>query len=289
MSLLLVGSSMSMDQLFEKMMKSTARHVLESECWGENNKNNFDLATGAAMEKCQQLAPSVELESLTSNKFIDKLFPNLVQNPFKQFQEYQDIDQLVSLWRTKRDTGLLDPDEDDFLEFIDDFRDFKGGMASKIGNLTCVLMELKMLTPEFQVNIEEYTRDISERDDIDISESALLQDPEWLSRLASGYQDCYDISEAIPSAALDDNPLTRTFGRQMIFFKCAQKNERMNCALGAMKKWVETFYGTADQNMTQYGLPEDEYEAAGLALMVMDHAASDEERFVSDFFWGPTK
>ena len=86
MSLLLVGSSMSMDQLFEKMMKSTARHVLESECWGENNKNNFDLATGAAMEKCQQLAPSVELESLTSNKFIDKLFPNLVQNPFKQFQ-----------------------------------------------------------------------------------------------------------------------------------------------------------------------------------------------------------
>ena len=116
----------------------------------------------------------------------------------------------------------MDPDEDDFLEFIDDFRDFKGGMASKIGNLTCVLMELKMLTPEFQVNIEEYTRDISERDDIDISESALLQDPEWLSRLASGYQDCYDISEAIPSAALDDNPLTRTFGRQMIFFKCAQ-------------------------------------------------------------------
>ena len=58
-----------------------------------------------------------------------------------------------------------------------------------------------------------------------------------------------------------------------------------NCALGQMKRWVEQFYGTAENN-TAYGLPEDEYEAAGLALMVLDNAASEEEKFVSDFFWG---
>ena len=52
-----------------------------------------------------------------------------------------------------------------------------------------------------------------------------------------------------------------------------------------MKRWVEQFYGTAENN-TAYGLPEDEYEAAGLALMVLDNAASEEEQFVSDFFWG---
>lgn len=134
----------------------------------------------------------------------------------------------MSLWRnkrsvTKRDTeGLLSPDEDDFMEFLDDFDDFKEGMATKIGNLTCVMTELKMLTPELKVNIEYYTRSVEEDEDIDVSESEFLQDPEWLERLRTGYQDCYDISESIPSAALMGNPLTKVFGRQMIFFKCAK-------------------------------------------------------------------
>ena len=94
-------------------------------------------------------------------------------------------------------------------------------MATKIGNLTCVLMEMNLITTDFRINIDEYTKDISEEEDIDVTESALLQDPEWLARLEAGYLDCYEISESIPSAALDDNPLTKMFGRQMIFFKCA--------------------------------------------------------------------
>ena len=52
-----------------------------------------------------------------------------------------------------------------------------------------------------------------------------------------------------------------------------------------MKRWLEQFYGTSENN-TAYGLPEDDYEAAGLGLMVLDNAASEEEKFVSDFFWG---
>jgi len=286
MSLVLAGSCHGFDHMLEKMVKTTARHVLDSKCWGEGNIQKYDLAVGAAIEKCLLLAPSAELEALTSPDYKNSLFPSLVKNPFKQFQEYQDIDQLVSLWRNKRDTGLLDPDEDDFLEFIDDFRDFKGSMAGKIGNLTCVMMEMKMINSDFTVNIDEYLKDITEDPDMDVTESELLQDPEWLARLDAGYQDCYDISESIPSAALDDNPLTKMFGRQMIFFKCADKNEKMNCALGAMKKVIETYYGEVS-NTTEYGLPSDSYEASALTLMVMENAASDEEKFVSDFFWGP--
>ena len=108
------------------------------------------------------------------------------------------------------------------MEFLEDFDEFKGGMASKIGNLTCVMTELKMLTPELKVNIDYYTRSIEEDEEIDVTESEFLQDPEWMERLTTGYQDCYDISESIPSAALMSNPLTKVFGRQMIFFKCAK-------------------------------------------------------------------
>jgi len=286
MSLVLVGSGHCFDHMMEKLVKETARHVLEGQCWGEGNQQKYDIAVWGAIEKCLQLAPSAELEALTSPDYKNALFPNVVKNPFKQFQEYQDIDQLVSLWRNKRDTtGLLEPDQDDFLEFIDDFRDFKGSMATKIGNLTCVLMEMNLITSDFRINIDEYTKDMSEEEDFDVTESALLQDPEWLARLEAGYLDCYEISESIPSAALDDNPLTKMFGRQMIFFKCAAKNEKINCALGAMKKLVETWYGEVT-NTTEYGLPEDTYEAAGLTLMVMENSASDEEKFVSNFFWG---
>merc|ERR1711894_127782 len=125
MSLLVLGPCYGMDAMFKKMMKQTAKHTFDAACFGETNKNNYDLAVGAAIEKCMQLAPAIDL--------------------------------------------------------------------------------INILSPS--------------------------------------------------------SPLKRVFGRQMIFFKCAKKNEMTNCALGQMKRWVEQFYGTAENN-TAYGLPEDEYEAA---------------------------
>ena len=108
------------------------------------------------------------------------------------------------------------------MEFLDDVDDFKEGMATKLGNLTCVMTEMKMLTPELKVNIEEYTKDKEEEEEIDLNETPIVADPAWRKRLTTGYQDCYDIAESIPSQALSKSPLSRVFGRQMIFFKCAK-------------------------------------------------------------------
>merc|ERR1712045_404520 len=95
MSLLVLGPCYGMDAMFKKIMKQTAKHTFDAACFGETNKNNYDLAVGAAIEKCLQLAPAIDL--------INTLFPSVnTKNPFRQFQEYQDLDQLVSLWRTKR-------------------------------------------------------------------------------------------------------------------------------------------------------------------------------------------
>merc|ERR1712214_203637 len=242
-------------KLMEKMVGEINTHRLKSDCFGEVNKKNYDLAIEGAMEKCMQLAPAFNLLNL------------------------------VSLWRTKRDTGLVNVDEDDFMEFLEDLGDFKSDMASKMGNLTCVLTELKLLTPEMKINIEEFTKDAAEIEGFDLEASPLAQDPEWWKRLVTGYQDCYDISESIPQTALNKHPLKKMFGRQMMFFKCAEKNDRMNCALGQMKQWLESHYSDS-RDMSEYGLPEDQYEAAGLTLMVKYSAASDEEKFLSNFFWG---
>ena len=86
MSLALVGSGHCLDHMMERMVKETAKHVLDEQCWGEGNQQKYDLAVWGAIEKCLQLAPSTELEALTSPDYKNSLFPSIVKNPFKQFQ-----------------------------------------------------------------------------------------------------------------------------------------------------------------------------------------------------------
>merc|ERR1712045_1009670 len=73
MSLLVLGPCYGMDAMFKKIMKQTAKHTFDAACFGENNKNNYDLAVGAAIEKCLQLAPATSL------------FPSVnTKNPFRR-------------------------------------------------------------------------------------------------------------------------------------------------------------------------------------------------------------
>jgi len=266
-------------QLMEKMVDEVHTHTLKAECFGEVNKKSYDKAIEGAIEKCMQLAPAFNLASILADHSAQ------LREPFRQLQ-FSNLDSLVSLWRTKRDTGLVNVDEDDFMEFLDDVSDFKGNMASKMGNLTCVLTEMKLITPDMKINIEEYTKDVTEIEGFDLEASPLAQDPEWWQRLVTGYKDCYDISESLPQSALNKSPIKKMFGRQMMFFHCADKNEKMNCALGQMKIWLESYYAADERDLTEFGLPEDQYEASGLTLMVKYNAASDEEKFLSNFFWG---
>merc|ERR1739846_256817 len=163
-------------QLMEKMVNEVNTHRLKAECFGEVNKNMYDKAIEGAMEKCMQLAPAFNLASLIGDS------SNTLRQPFKSLQ-FSNLDSLVSLWRQKRDTGLVNVDEDDFVEFLDDVSDFKGNMAAKMGNLSCVLTEMKLLTPDQKVNIEEYIKDASEIEGFDLEASPLASDPEWWQRL----------------------------------------------------------------------------------------------------------
>jgi len=272
-------------RLMKKMVDEVNTHRLKAECFGDVNKKNYDMAIEESMEKCMQLAPAFNLLSQLPTSQFSSAFSSRVSEPFKNIQ-FSNLENLVSLWRNKRDTGLVNVDEDDFVEFLDDLGEFRADMASKMSNLSCVLTDMKLLTPELKVNIDEYTKDAAEIEGFDLEASPLAQDPEWWQRLVTGYKDCFDISESIPQAALDKNPMKKMFGRQMMFFKCADKNERMNCALGQMKMWLESYYAADERDMTEFGLPEDKYEAAGLTLMVKYNGASDEEKFLSNFFWG---
>merc|ERR1712154_173434 len=111
-------------------------------------------------------------------------------NPFAQLTKpFQTLPQPINnrwndifaglLNRNKRQAegGLIETDEADLKEFLEDFADWKGDLASKIGNLTCVLTKMNMLDSNLQVNMDLYTNTAWEQ--MDLTETLAGSDPEW--------------------------------------------------------------------------------------------------------------
>merc|ERR1712051_484435 len=133
-----------------------------------------------------------------------------------------------SLFRSRRasEEGLLEIDEEQELEkFIEDFNDFKEDIGTMIGNLTCVLTKMDMLDSSLQVNLN-------------LKKTLAGEDPEWRQKLIGGYTDCYQVASNWPQQSLDRNPITKVFGRHMIFFKCAMKQEKKMCGMAQMYSWL---------------------------------------------------
>jgi len=281
------------EEEMKQIMNEINFYNLRSHCWGEENVMAYDIAILTATDKCMQLAPAYDLVELLkplNNPFTT--LPGTVNNPFQRLTSFQNLNQLTSLWRSKRQasSGLLNADQNDFIEFLEDFGEFKEGIATKMGNLTCVLTEMKLLTPDLKINIEEYTKYSNPDAEIEGFKpeiSVAGQDPAFAEKISEGFMDCYRISENWPQAPLNRNPLSKIFGRHMIFFKCADKMERKMCAKAQMLKWLETVYGSDPEYKPEdHGLPEDKYDAAAISIMVLNNAATPEEQFVGDFFWG---
>merc|ERR1712045_473788 len=150
-------------------------------------------------------------------------------------------------------------------------------------SLTCVLTKMDMLGSSLQVNLKAYTTDIWQQ--MNLKKTLAGEDPEWRQKMISGYTDCYQVASNWPQQSLDRNPITKVFGRHMIFFKCAMKQEKKMCGMAQMYSWLTTLYGNSDDfNWSQFGLPTDKYDRAALTIMVQTEAASKEDKFVNDFF-----
>lgn len=190
--------------------------------------------------------------------------------------------QVFSRQKRQASNGLLEPTEEDFQEFLEDFQDFKEDMATKLSNLTCVLSKLKQLDSNLQVNLAAFTGLWSQ---IDLSKTLAGQDPVWRNMMNTGYTDCYDLAKAWPQDTLNRNPVTKVFGRHMVFFKCAKKVEMKGCARAQANAWLTALYGDDPSfDWSQYGMPSNRYERAEIAMKVLYESASPAENFVGDFF-----
>merc|ERR1712218_354689 len=257
----------------KKIMKDMMVFNSMTACWGKGNMYLYKLALLEATEQCTQqdhhnlLKPANPILSLlnqdaetlpfqlsnnqarNNNPFLSSSNSN---NPFKSSSSQLNLNAWNNLWgnsRSKRQAeGLLQPTEEDFREFLEDFEEFKGDIATKMGNLTCVMQKRNML--------------------------------------ATHYKDCYDIARSFPQSALNRNPLTKVFGRHMVFFKCAKKVEHKCCAMACANDMLETLYGTNDNyDWTQHGMPQNKYERAAWTMKIMYGTASHEEAAIHEFFF----
>merc|ERR1711878_196271 len=199
-----LATGMGMDE--KKIMKDMIVFNSMTACWGKGNMYLYKLALLEATEQCTQqdhhnlLKPANPILSLlnqdaetlpfqlsnnqarNNNPFLSSSNSN---NPFKSSSSQLNLNAWNNLWgnsRSKRQAeGLLQPTEEDFREFLEDFEEFKG-----------------------------------------------------------------DIARSFPQSALNRNPLTKVFGRHMVFFKCAKKVEHKCCAMACANDMLETLYGTND-------------------------------------------
>merc|ERR1712223_685564 len=294
----------SSHEMMKKIHKDMMVMNSMTACWGKGNMMLYKMAVWEATEQCMQenhsnlLKPANPILSLLNqNQEAETLpFPvnnnnpflsssRLNSNPFKS--SISKISAWNNLWngRSKRQIeGLLQPTEEDFKEFLMDFEDFKGDVASKMGNHTCVMKKMNMLDDNLQINMKEYTGDFWNK--IDLSQTMAGEDPEWRNMLVTGYKDCYDIARSWPQSTLNRNPLMKVFGRHMVFFKCARKEEAKSCGMANANDMLTTLYGSNDAfDWSQYGLPQNKYERAAWTMKIMYGTASPEEHFVHDFFF----
>merc|ERR1711860_38012 len=175
------------------------------------------------MGECGMMQQPVSAASLPGQVNADTLdaLRNLLANPA--------VSSLLSNSRGKRQAGGL--------------LDFKEGMDSKIGNLSCVLQKMDMLKSNGDINMDHFSyRNMANK----LKYSPAGSDSLFLKKMADGFSDCYDISRSWPQMSLDRNPLTKEHGRHMIFFECAKKVKVMMCTKFQLSQWMELFYGKFD-------------------------------------------
>merc|ERR1711992_222074 len=122
-------------------------------CWGKGNMYLYKLALLEATEQCTQqdhhnlLKPANPILSLlnqdaetlpfqlSNNPFLSSSNSN---NPFKSSSSQLNLNAWNNLWGNSRSKRQAE-------ELLEDFEEFKGDIATKMGNLTCVMQKLNML------------------------------------------------------------------------------------------------------------------------------------------------
>jgi hypothetical protein len=290
-SLVLAGGEISDD-----IMEELNSWNLFARCYGEENYLNWCVAINNAFKSCQDVAAPPS-PALAANEVSQEVVRNvrLAQypgwpagvapaagawgnRPWSPFL----LPQPAFGGRKKRQVvgaGLLHPTEEEIAAFGAAALNLKLSMPAKVGNLSCVLSKMNMIDAAGNVNLQHFTVEKWNM----LGPNGAAKDPAFVAKMQEGYTDCYNIAQAWPQSSLDKNPMSKTWGRQMFFFKCAMKLSTKACAQAQMLEHLEQLYGKMDP-ATFPELKGDLYEAASYAFNVEREMMSPEKKMIQRFF-----
>lgn len=242
-------------------------------CFGERSTKEYYKAIMNSCHYCMDEAtPNAlfnEVESLSGNEV--EVLKGLLSNPALA----QLIMASTNLRRNKREVDL------DLDELRDNIEHHKMEMMTKIGNLTCVLNQMKVLNADGNINMDAYSyRTLKQL----LTEEA-GRDDDFIRAMETGYSDCNEISQSWPQATLNRHPLMKAYGRQKVFLHCMHKLEEKMCYKWKVYKGMKEMYGL-DTGKVDLGIPGNKFEAAMGAFIVKHENAPKEMKFVENFFWG---
>merc|ERR1711973_249834 len=174
-----------------KLMDKINKYNMLSRCWGEEAMYGYSMQIWAAMNYCGEAPSSMSLFNPVQDNQLEAL-KELLNNPNVAAllkQQTTKTSPWDSLGRKKRED--YEATEEDKMEFMEDIMDFKTGMQSKIGNLSCVLTQMKMLDASGNINMELYSMKTLYPW---LKDTPAGSKPGFLEKMVDGFSDCYDIS-----------------------------------------------------------------------------------------------
>lgn len=252
-------AAVSCSDISEAMAYKLNYYNLLCHCWGEEAIDTYYAIQKEATKKCGgSIAADIEVEADTE----------LVADT----TEVVDINDEVAS-RKKRDLTKVQKKE-----FLVDVADYKSEMYSKLGNLTCVLKEMGLMTDEGKINIDHWS---VESMSAKFSETPAGSEPGFLKKFSEEVNDCYEMAENYPKRVLNKSTFMKKFGKQHIFLACEKKVKASVCMKLQMKKYVEKSFGSVE---ILDGM--DVYDSAAMEIRVMHEQATEEEQFIDQHFMG---
>ena len=265
----------------DKTMTKLLNYGLCAQCWGEEYAFEYMKSIAAAGEKCGASVPAGRAAATLMSypaTMIRGMMPALAPGFAPAYTSYYSalpLNTIGAAGRKKR--GALS----EYSVSAADAMMAMEKMETMVGNFTCVMKELGLLTADGQVNTQVF----SHSDDLGAgfvkSGTKAGADPVFLQKLTAEMGDCNAVANSWPQQSLNRNPFMARYGRMAIYFMCIKKVERQNCAKYLMAEMFEA-YGI------DYDIPmaADRYDGAAMAAKIMEKKASPEEIHIDDYFWG---
>jgi len=290
--LALVASAAGMIDKAE-MLKRINKYNWDVKCWGQGNMWAMYSAQDAALKACKgsgHLGYAATAPASTMPLYSQVQVPvalGAYQYPSMAYQyPAHSLGKREAHAPSHPHAYTAASSQQETTEFLQDWSMMRSDLGAQVGNLSCVLQQLNMLTPALQPNLAFITG--GWWDTLDLSATLAGQDPEFRTNLNSHVTDCYNMANAMsPAALLRLDPLMNdvTVCRNMVFFKCAMKARTQCCAAAQLLDILELRYGKDDGNIdwSQYGLPRNKYELAAVSSWVLTQALDPVERIVDNF------